>query len=244
MDHLSRPVHRAIVLAAGNGDRFRNGSSRSKLTAVVAGKPLLEHTLTSAWHAGVTEAHIVLGFDREHIRRLALACAPAGLTLHFHVNPHRHSENGVSVLAARRSLGEGPFALLMGDHLFDARVLRRMLHMPRGDFAALLAIDRHTTDPLTADEATKVTLRDQTVTAIGKTLDPFDALDTGLFVCESSLFDALEASCARGDTALSGGIAQLAVRGLVRAIDIGDARWCDVDTVADLAAAEAVAHHV
>jgi CTP:molybdopterin cytidylyltransferase MocA len=34
-------VRRAIVLAAGNGDRFRNGSSHSKLLTPIAGTPLL-----------------------------------------------------------------------------------------------------------------------------------------------------------------------------------------------------------
>jgi choline kinase len=76
------------------------------------------------------------------------------------------------------------------------------------------------------------------VTAIGKTVEPFDALDTGLFVCQASVFEALDAACEDGDSTLSGGIRRLAARGLVRAVDIGAARWCDIDTVADLALAE------
>jgi choline kinase len=238
-----RQAHRAraIVLAAGNGDRFRDGCAHSKLTTCVAGTPLLARTLASLREAGISEAHVVLGFDADYVRAVAMERRPDGLKLQFHLNENWHEENGVSVLAARVPLADRPFALVMGDHLFDSRVLQKMLHMPRNGCAALLAIDRRTTDPAIVREATKVRLQDGRVTAIGKTLDPFDALDTGLFVCEPSLFAALDRSCASGDTALSGGISYLASRGLVRGVDIGDARWCDIDTVEDLAVAEDVA---
>jgi choline kinase len=229
-------VRRAVVLAAGNGDRFRNSSAHSKLTTSIAGVPLLARTLASAWQAGVTDAHVVLGFDADHVRAVAESEAPEGLALHFHLNPVWHLENGVSVLAVRGRLSDGPFALLMGDHLFDARVLRRMLRIPRQG-AALLAVDSRLRDIHDPDEATKVRLHEDVVTAIGKTLQPFDAVDTGVFVCEPPLFEALDAAGSQGDTTLSAGIAQLARRGLVHSMDIGDASWCDVDTVDDLGTA-------
>ena len=68
----------------------------------------------------------------------------------------------------------------------------------------------------------------------------YDALDTGLFVCAPSLFEALESALADGDTTLSGGIRVLAARGLMRAFDIGDATWCDIDTIEDLHSAESL----
>jgi len=63
---------------------------------------------------------------------------------------------------------------------------------------------------VTAAEATKVKLDGDRITAIGKALTSYDAFDTGTFVCRPSLFDALEAACARGDSTLSAGIARLA----------------------------------
>jgi choline kinase len=116
-----------------------------------------------------------------------------------------------------------------------------MLQVDRAPGESLLAVDCRHTDPAIVDEATRVRLDGGRVTAIGKSLTPFDALDTGLFVCDPLLFDSLEASCASGDSTLSGGVRQLASRGKVRGVDIGEARWCDVDTVDDLAIAERVA---
>jgi 1L-myo-inositol 1-phosphate cytidylyltransferase len=230
----------AIVLAAGNGDRFRGGSSQSKLLTPVVGTPLLIRTLESAWQAGITDAHVVLGYDADSVRSLALSQAPDALRLHFHLNHDWHRENGLSVLAARPCFGGQPFAVMMGDHIFEPRVLRRLLESPREPGEALLGIDRQERDPEFVAEATKVRLRGERVMAIGKTLDVYDALDTGLFVCDASLFEGLEASCADGDSTLSGGVRRLATRGLVRGVDIGDAVWCDIDTVDDLTVAEEV----
>jgi choline kinase len=39
---------------------------------------------------------------------------------------------------------------------------------------------------------------------------------------------------------LSGGIRILAAAGLMRAFDIGNASWCDIDTVEDLRSAESL----
>lgn len=234
-------VHDAIILAAGNGDRFHSASPHSKLLTPVAGVPLLVHTLQNAWTAGITDAHLVLGYDADAVHSLATAGAPEGMHLDFHLNRDWHQENGLSVLAARRAVDDGdgqPFALLMGDHIFEPRVLQHLLSVPRAGGETLLGIDRGTTDPAIAFEATKVRLRGDRVVAIDKSLESYDALDTGLFVCDRALFAALEVSCAAGDSTLSGGIRELAAQGLVRGIDIGDARWCDIDTVDDLTLAE------
>lgn len=237
---MSSFVQQAILLAAGNGDRFSRNPTASKLTALVGGTPLLVRTLTSAREAGIIDAHVVLGFDAGRVQALAESATPRGMTLRFHLNPEWHRENGISLLVARDRLADGPFAVIMGDHIFEPDVLRRLTGSPRQDGETLLGVDRRTTEPAIVDEATKVRLRDGRVTAIGKHVLPFDGLDTGLFVCDPLIFSALDESCAAGDTTLSGGIARLARRGLVRGVDIGDARWYDIDTVDDLTMAEAL----
>jgi choline kinase len=234
----SNYVRDAIVLAAGNGDRFHNDTPHSKLLTRVAGIPLLVRTLTSAHDAGITDAHVVLGYDADAVRAVAASEAPPGLTLHFHLNEDWREENGVSVLAARDALEGQPFAILMGDHLFESDVLARMLQFERAPGESLLCVDEDPVDPAVAEEATRVRLDDGRVTAIGKSLDPYDGLDTGLFVCDPSIFASLAESCAAGDSTLSGGVRRLAALGAVRGVDIGRARWCDIDTIEDLDRAE------
>jgi choline kinase len=234
---LARQIRDALVLAAGNGDRFHNGVGQSKLLQPILGEPIIIRTLTTARDAGIRRVEVVLGYEADSLRAVVEAAVPAGLTVHFCFNPEWRLENGVSVLAARDRF-RNRFALVMGDHLFEAPILARLCAHPARRDECLLAVDSRPAPPEVAAEATKVRMTGSHVTAIGKALTTYDALDTGMFVCAPSLFAAIDASRAAGDTTLSGGIRQLAARGLIRGVDIGDAAWYDIDTMDDLQHAE------
>jgi choline kinase len=235
---VSDHVRAAIVLAAGNGDRFVNQTKDSKLLYPLLGQPLLLRTLESAHAAGIDSATIVLGYQAERVRALVERGAPASLSVTFAFNPEWHLENGLSVLAAQPFVDDDRFAVLMGDHVFEPIVLRNLLSAVIGPDDSLLAVDARPAAPEIAFEATKVRRNGSYIVAIGKDLGEHDALDTGLFVCSPTLFGALDAARLSGDTTLSGGIRELARQGLMRAHEIGDSRWCDIDTVSDLEAAE------
>jgi choline kinase len=226
------------VLAAGNGDRFRNGTSQSKLLQPILGQPLIVRTLETARAAGVTTVEVVLGYQAESLRSLIGSRTPRGLRVHFSYNPDWHLENGVSVLAARHRFRADRFALLMGDHLFEPEALSRLLRTDARPDESLLAVDARPVPREIAEEATKVRRDGAQIVAIGKDLENYDALDTGMFVCSPAVFDAIDASRASGDTTLSGGIRQLAQRGLMRGVEIGNASWYDIDTIDDLEHAE------
>jgi choline kinase len=235
---LARGVRGAIVLAAGNGDRFHNTTHNSKLLEPLLGRPLLARTLEGAYAAGVRRATVVLGYQADQVRALAERAAPRDLILTFAYNPDWRFENGLSVLAAEPFTSGDPFAVLMGDHVFEPAVLDHLFSARLQPDESVLAIDRRPAPPEIAAEATKVRLRSTRIVAIGKDLLDYDALDTGVFVCSRVLFDALRDARRAGDTTLTGGIRRLAARRLMRGIDIGDATWCDIDTLTDLEAAE------
>jgi len=196
--------------------------------------PLITRTIFTAAQAGVRLIDIIVGYEAGAVERTAAAATPPDVTLRFHRNDRWHEENGISALVARPHVGNERFALLMGDHIFHWRILQHLLGQTvRGD-ESLLAIDRGGATPAQVEEATKVRLRGDRITAIGKQIDPFDAIDTGVFVFSPAIFGALEESARAGDTSLSGGVRRLAARGLMRGIDTGGSAWCDVDTIADL----------
>ncbi len=202
------------------------------------GQPLILRTLATAAEAGIATFHVVVGYQAEALRAIVTEGAPRGSDVRVTYNPEWHLENGVSLLAVRESLRGRRFALLMGDHLFEAAVLSRLLRTEVHARESLLAVDTRDVDPEIAAEATKVRMHGNRITAIGKTLSAYDALDTGLFVCDPVVFDALEKARQAGDTTLSGGIRRLAARRLMRAVDVGGAAWCDIDTLTDLENAE------
>jgi choline kinase len=233
-------VRDALVLAAGNGDRFNTETSRSKLLQPILGQPLILRTLATAYEAGISSFEFVVGYEADAVRSAIESSALPGVSVSFTHNPEWHLENGLSALAARARFGDRRFALLMGDHLFEAKVLARLLDTAAAPAESLLAIDTRPAPPDVAAEATKVRLDGSRIVAIGKDLDEYDALDTGLFVCAPAIFPALDEARRAGDTTLSGGIRRLAALGLMRGVSIGDAAWYDIDTPADLRTAESL----
>jgi choline kinase len=235
---LLAPARDAVILAAGNGDRFKNAHHHSKLLHPVGGRPLILRTLETAAAAGISSFCIVVGFEADRVQTAVTNNLVPGIDVRFVFNPDWHLENGVSALAARGQFDGRRFALLMGDHLFEPSVLQTMRQLSVDPTESVLAVDSLPADPTIAAEATRVRMSAGRITAIGKDVEPWDALDTGVFVFSPTLFQALEEACAAGQTTLSAGVQRLAAVGLMRGYDIAGRSWCDIDTVDDLNAAE------
>jgi choline kinase len=205
----------------------------------VLGQPLILRTLETAASAGFTRLHVVVGYEAERVRSVITKHPIRGVAVDFVHNPDWHLENGVSALAARAICRAPRFALLMGDHLFDPAAVQHLASQPVAPDASVLAIDTTETDPQIVAEATRVQLDGHRIVAIGKGLEPWDAIDTGLFIFTPELFDALDEAQRDAQTTLSAGVARLARRGRMLGLPIAVPSWCDVDTIDDLAAAEA-----
>ena len=190
----------------------------------------------------MTRAVVVTGYRGWELSRfIAADTRLKGLHLEFAHNPYWQMQNGLSVLAARVLAGGRPFFLSMADHLYAGEVIDalRASFPLEGDLA--LAVDRHFNDVTDLDEAVRVRVNASGhITAIGKALAGFDAIDTGVFLCTSALFAALHSARARyGDCSLCDGVRLLAEEGRAFAVDIpATAWWQDVDTAEDLRAAE------
>jgi choline kinase len=161
---------------------------------------------------------------------------PRGLDVHFIENPDWKKQNGISLLTAASSI-RVPFLLTMADHLFDHTIVDLILRAPVDD-GINLAVDRKVQSIFDIDDAMKIRTRGDRVVAIAKDLSDYDAIDTGMFVCATSIFDYLEAAKRNSDCSLADGVRAMAAAGKVGAIDIGQAWWQDVDTAEMLAAAE------
>jgi choline kinase len=230
----------AVILAAGNGDRFKSSPHHSKLLHPVLGQPLILRTLETAAAAGIARLNIVLGYEAERVRQAIEQHRIPGVMIRFAYNPDWHLENGISALEARTICDAPRFALLMGDHVFESSVLERLASLPVTTGDCLLGIDASDVPQAVAEEATKVQLEGDRIIAIGKQLQTWDALDTGVFVFTPALFTALEDALRDGETTLSAGVQRLAAQRLMRGVEIGRSTWCDVDTVDDLPAAESL----
>jgi choline kinase len=225
-------ISEAVILIAGQGSRLRGADkNRLKPFVPVLGRPLLSYTLEAISCAGITTAHFVVGYESERVIAEAKQLIPPQITASFIVNHDWQKQNGISLLAAAGHVS-APFLLTMGDHVFDHTIIDCLLENFEPGLLNI-AIDRKLDLIVDLDDAMKIQTRGSKVTGIGKNLRSYDAIDTGLFVCPLEIFAYLEQAKAKNggsDCSLANGIELMAVEGKVRGIDVGSARWHDIDT--------------
>ena len=220
-----------LIIAAGHGRRLRAVSPSKPLTPV-AGVPLIEHVIRAAAAGGAGAFTIVTGHEAPRLEAFL-----ATLT-DFSIRAVRVADwdlpNGHSVLAGAAAIA-GDYLLMMSDHLFDPAIVSRLIAAPAA--ALTLAVDRDLAGPLLdIDDATKVeTGAGGAIARIGKTLETYDAIDTGLFRATPALAAAIGAG-----GSLSEGVQRLADAGMAATLDVTGLRWLDVDDAAALAKAEAM----
>jgi choline kinase len=92
---------------------------------VLAGEPLLWHTLRALRNAGATHVVVVCGHHGERLRA-ALASCPDRPPLDFVTNPSYRTTNSMFSLWLTRPWWERPFCVVDGDLLVTSRLLRRV----------------------------------------------------------------------------------------------------------------------
>jgi choline kinase len=229
-------VTQTIILAAGAGSRLASSNCVPKPLVTVGGLPLIARALTQAVAAGCREAIVVVGHEGARVQRAVLSLRH-GLAVRFVSVGDASKPNGVSLLAAE-TLAASQFFLQMVDHVFSGLVLARLgAAALRADEAGRVLVDR-TPRLIDLNDATKVRLHGCRVTAIGKNLQDWHAIDAGCFMLTPRIFDALRAAPDSEARTVSSGMRQLAARGLLHAVDIGGLSWVDIDTPAEHAWAD------
>jgi choline kinase len=226
-------VSEAVILMAGEGSRLRGRDKNFlKPFVPVLGRPLISYALGALIRARIKTVNFVVGYESGRMIEKIQQLIPADLSVSFIENRTWQKQNGISLLATAGHLSN-PFLLTMSDHLFDDALVGRLLDSSDPAFLNI-AVDRKLDSIFDLEDAMKVQTRGNRITDIGKNLRHYDAIDSGLFVCPLQIFDYLEraksGSCGGSDCSLADGVRLMADDDRVRAIDIGDAWWQDVDT--------------
>lgn len=238
----------ALILAAGRGERLNQVTKGApKVLAPVAGVPLLCRILDSLKEAGVTTAHIVLGYKGEEIIRRVGKKEYDGLSINYIKNPDWEKGNLYSLLSADKHFKDN-FLLVMSDHLFDPRIVKNLTRI-RPEGALMLAVDRGDPSP----EDTKVLERSGKIVDIGKELKKHNCIDIGIFLCSPKIFQYAQKAAKDGNGELSDCIRYAALTGDARIFDITKIPsyvskmrrkvgvfWLDVDTPDDLKRAKSL----
>src|SRR5690606_16135939 len=189
----------AVILAAGRGSRLQAASACKPLTPLL-GTTLLERNVRLAQAAGARRIIIVTGYRHDDIARWKEGL-PVRLRERVVLVPNpdwASTENGRSLAQARNFVSD-PFLLLMADHVYSAELLNQLVQCDAAE-GAVLAVDRRLERAsIDAQDATKVQLDGERISALSKDLFRADAYDTGAFLCSSAILTRLDAVSEGGD---------------------------------------------
>ena len=221
-------MRRAIILAAGKGERLVSGLSFPKPMKRVAGSPLIVRAIRNLERAGIDEVVVIVGYMGDVLER-GLSRYKFNLDIRFVRNDEFEKPNGTSLLKAKQFV-KGPTFVLMSDHLWAPELITPIDAFPLQAGEAVLGIDFDIARCIDLPDATKVFLEHERIVRISKELPEYHALDTGVFKITEALIEELERADGPRGCSLSQGVQGLAARGAMRAVSVGNAMWIDVDT--------------
>ncbi len=226
---------KAVILAAGKGERLSQGKDKSKPKPLIPllGLSLIERAILSAKESGIYDFVIVVGYRSEEVvKYVEEKQKRSGLNIDFVENAEWEKGNGLSVLKARDALQEQEdFVLLMCDHVFDSSILKELLAkvMLNKGGKSVLCVDKPE-NVFDLDDATKILLERNKPKAIGKGIENYDAVDCGMFYCTPAMFNMLEEEMGKGKYELSDAVQCLIECDKLEVFDISGRFWCDIDT--------------
>src|SRR3954451_22729464 len=127
------PATSAVVVTAESKHRSR--SLQPTVLRRVGGVTLLDRTVKVLREAGVTRVVVVAGYRSEDV---AATIHSHGLPVELVVNPHWQQGTSTSVLAGLQQVDADRCLVVMGDHVFEADDVRRLMAAPGRN---VLAVD-------------------------------------------------------------------------------------------------------
>jgi len=225
---------KCLIIAAGSESGMSTKGDSKPLTQVL-GLSLIERIILTAKNTGLKDFYVVTGYNDAEVRDyLDRFSQRRDINITHIINEESEKGNGLSVLKAKKILNEN-FILLMGDHLFDESILEKLKNEKIADDEVLLAVDyRIKKNRLTnADNISKVVVKDNRIIDIGRNINEYNAYNTGIFLCSPAIFSAIKKNLPYGNDYLLRAICVMAEKEKVKAVDIKDDYWIDVNTKKD-----------
>jgi UDP-N-acetylglucosamine diphosphorylase/glucosamine-1-phosphate N-acetyltransferase len=221
-----------VVLAAGEGRRMRPlTANRPKVMLPLANRPILEHLITAAREAGVTEFTLVVGYREREVRNCFGDGERLGVSIRY--VPQRHQLGTGDALRACEGLVSGPFLLLNGDMVIRSGDLRGLM----GRRPPVIGLFRSSHPE---DFGTVRVEGDRVVELAEKIARPAgDLINAGAYLLDPGIFDLLEAigRSERGEYEITDALSVLIAKGVVTGYSLSF--WLDVGYPWDLLEANA-----
>lgn len=210
-----------VVLAAGEGKRMRPlTAKRPKVMLPLANRPMMEHLISAARDAGITEYILVVGYGEREIRRHFGDGSQFGISISY--TPQRHQQGTADALNAARDYITGPFLLMNGDMIVRTEDIKAI----RQKRAPCMGV--YTTDH--PQDYGVVIVEDGRVAALEeKSRKPkSNLINAGIYLFEPEIFDRVDAVTfsSRGELELTDALAEYINKRTLSAYNLS--YWLDV----------------
>ena len=194
---------------------------------------MIHYSLDAMTEAGISEIAVVVGYQAEKIPD-ALKYRYPYLT--FIYNERYNEGNALSIHAALSFVSDEPFVVCMGDHPISPEIIRCLLSH-QGYGGCVLCVDREAWLSSQVNDATRVQVdSDGNITAIGKQLKAWNAIDTGVFKMTPRVFPVIDRliEMSGEDVGISDVVRFMGDAGeTFSTCDVSGMFWADVDTPED-----------
>lgn len=236
----SKRVTTALLLAAGSGNRLRPLTlDVPKCLTLVGGKPILERLVNSLRAQGINRLVVVIGYKGERIREY-LGQHASDMRIDYVTNVDYATTNNIYSLWLARDQIQESFLLVESDLVFETSMLDDMLQPDRIAISTMLPWMNGTTVTIDSRQRVKAFHLNSVKSAEHqyKTVNLYClSLPTWLKL-EEKLGDYISAQQLGGyyEVALADMVAEGALS--FEAIFFDEARWYEIDTLADLREAD------
>ncbi len=224
-------VRHAVILAAGNGQRFKEkGVELPKVLLKVGGLRLLERAILALEDVGIKNFHIVVGaYKQQIVEVMSKSDRLKTFNIEYIECGNYNLGNGVSFGKGAEEV-QAPFLLTMSDHIISTKTLKAFIEdTKQHPDKASLACDADLEGVFDMDDATKVLSDNGFIGNIGKTISNYDLVDMGLFYFPAGYGPKVGKMAKEGAHSVSEIIQQIIDEEGVRTAVIPKALWQDVD---------------
>ncbi|MBP1987802.1 sugar phosphate nucleotidyltransferase [Halolamina salifodinae] len=180
---------KAVVLAAGEGERLAPlTETRPKPMLPAANRPILSYVFDALVAADVEEIHVVIGYERDHIRD-QFGNSYAGTPIKY-VTQEKQLGSGHALLQAREQV-EGPFLVLNGDQIVAPEMVQDVVDAYESDqpFGAIGAIEH---EDIARYGSVEIEGGEVTAVYEGMAGNGHRQLNAGIYAVDDRIFDAIE----------------------------------------------------
>lgn len=224
---------KGVVLAAGDGGRLRPLTLNTpKVLLKLGGRTLIHYSLDALSSAGISDIAVVVGHNSEKVLDALKKTHPF---LTYIYNQDYAGENAISVYSARFFVENEPFVACMGDHPISPQIVECLL--TNDCDSCVLCVDSQAWHTSQLNDGTRVQVNpDGYIGSIGKSLNVWNAIDTGVFKMTSDFFSTVECLMEKQgiDVSITDVVRHMGSIGKPFATcDVSGMFWADVDTFED-----------